>query len=79
MTNEYKKKKFKRVLVANRGEIAIRVMRTLKELDIESIAIYSDADENSLHVRFADYAYHLSGTSPKDTYLNIPLLIKAIK
>ena len=72
-------KKFRRVLIANRGEIAVRLIRTLHELDIEVVALYSDKDENSLHVQLADYAYHLPGSQAKDTYLNIPLIIKAIQ
>lgn len=70
---------FKRVLVANRGEIAVRVNRCLKELDIQSVAVYSDADENSLHVRLADRAIRLPGRLSAETYLNIPALVAAIK
>jgi acetyl-CoA carboxylase biotin carboxylase subunit len=71
--------KFKRVLVANRGEIAIRVMRSLHELGLESVAVYSDADAESLHRHFANYALCLPGVSSSETYLNIPLIMQAIK
>jgi acetyl-CoA carboxylase biotin carboxylase subunit len=72
-------KKFKRVLIANRGEIAVRIIRALRELEIESVAIYSDPDRSSLHVKMADYSYNIPGSSPADTYLNIPQIIDAIK
>ena len=72
-------KQFKRVLIANRGEIAVRVIRALREMEIESVAIYSDADKDSLHVKMADYSINLPGTLSSDTYLNIPVLIDAIK
>lgn len=68
---------FNKVLVANRGEIAIRVMRACKELDIESVAVYSDADKNSLFAKYADEAYRIGGPSPSDSYLNIPHILDA--
>ena len=68
-----------RVLIANRGEIAVRIIRTLREFGIETVAVYSDADADSLHRRMADYAYHLKGVTPADTYLNIPLLMSVIE
>jgi acetyl-CoA carboxylase biotin carboxylase subunit len=74
-----KLKKFKRVLIANRGEIAVRIIRALRELEIESVAIYSDPDQSSLHVKMADFSYHIPGSSPADTYLNIPKILEAIK
>lgn len=67
---------FKKVLVANRSEIAVRVMRALRELGIESVAIYSDADTNALHARYADEAYPLEGNHPKESYLNIKKIIQ---
>lgn len=69
----------KRVLVANRGEIALRIMRTLKEMGIESVAVYSDADANSLHRKFADYAIHLPGRASAETYLDIKKIKNAVK
>jgi acetyl-CoA carboxylase biotin carboxylase subunit len=67
------------VLVANRGEIALRIIRTLRELGLESVAVYSDADAQSLHRLQADYAVRLPGVASADTYLNIPALIAAIR
>lgn len=69
----------KRVLVANRGEIALRIIRTLREMGIESVALFSDADAKSTHVRLADYAYHLPGVTSQETYLQIPKVIRAIQ
>jgi acetyl-CoA carboxylase biotin carboxylase subunit len=71
--------KVTRVLIANRGEIAWRVIRTLRELGIESVAVYSDADKDSLHRFQADFAVRLPGVSSAETYLNIPALIAAVK
>jgi acetyl-CoA/propionyl-CoA carboxylase biotin carboxyl carrier protein len=65
----------KRVLIANRGEIAIRVIRACKDHGIESVAIYSEEDRTSLHAQAADFAYSLSGVGAKDTYLNIKKII----
>ena len=66
----------KRVLIANRGEIALRVIRACKDHGLESVAIYSDEDRDSLHAQSADFAYSLSGTVAKDTYLNIEKIIE---
>ncbi|NGO44506.1 acetyl/propionyl/methylcrotonyl-CoA carboxylase subunit alpha [Streptomyces ureilyticus] len=66
-----------RVLVANRGEIACRVFRTCRELGIQTVAVYSDADENALHARVADAAVRLPGAAPSDTYLRGELIVKA--
>ncbi|HID95973.1 MAG TPA: hypothetical protein EYP53_07960 [Candidatus Latescibacteria bacterium] len=60
---------FKRILVANRGEIALRVIRACKELGIETVAIYSEADSNCLHVAFADEAICIGPSMSKDSYL----------
>lgn len=68
---------FKKVLVANRGEIAVRIIRTLKEMGIESVAIYSTADENALHVQLADEAIAVGGPQPQDSYLNMQNILSA--
>ena len=62
---------FKKVLIANRGEIAIRVMRACKELNVESVAVFSDADKNSLFAKYADEAYNIGEPSPAKSYLDI--------
>ena len=69
----------KRVLIANRGEIALRVIRACKDHGLESIAMYSEEDRDALHVHSADFAYSLNGTIAKDTYLNIPKIIALAK
>ena len=69
----------KRVLIANRGEIALRVIRACKDHGLESVAIYSEEDRDSLHAKSADFAYSLNGTVAKDTYLNIPKIIALAK
>jgi len=65
----------KRVLIANRGEIALRVIRACSDHGLESVAIYAEEDRDALHVQRADFAYSLNGTVAKDTYLNIPKII----
>jgi len=70
---------FKKILIANRGEIAIRIMRACKELGIKTVAVYSDADKNALHVRHADEAIHIGDSSPKESYLNMDKIIDAAK
>ncbi len=68
---------FKKILVANRGEIALRVIRTCREMGIKTVAIYSTADKESLHVRFADEAVCVGNPSSNQSYLNIPFIISA--
>jgi geranyl-CoA carboxylase alpha subunit len=68
---------FRSLLVANRGEIALRIMRTAKRMGLRTVAVYSDADRDALHVRAADAAFHIGGVSPRDSYLNIESLLKA--
>ncbi|MCB9065724.1 MAG: acetyl-CoA carboxylase biotin carboxylase subunit [Chitinophagales bacterium] len=68
---------FKKILIANRGEIALRVIRTCKEMGIETVAVYSKADADSLHVRFADEAVCIGKAQSSDSYLNIPRIMAA--
>ena len=68
---------FRKVLIANRGEIALRVISACKELGIRTVAVYSEADRNSLHVRFADEAICIGPPPSKDSYLNVPAVISA--
>jgi acetyl-CoA carboxylase biotin carboxylase subunit len=67
----------RKVLIANRGEIALRVISACKELGIKTVAVYSEADRNSLHVRFADEAICIGPPRPGDSYLNVPAVISA--
>jgi acetyl-CoA carboxylase biotin carboxylase subunit len=68
---------FNKILIANRGEIALRIIRTCKELGIKTVAVYSEADRDSLHVTFADEAVCIGPSQSKDSYLKIPLIISA--
>jgi len=68
---------FNKILIANRGEIAVRIMRACKELGIKTIAVYSDADKNSAHAQFADEAIHIGAAEPKESYLNADVLIQS--
>ncbi|MCC6307234.1 MAG: acetyl-CoA carboxylase biotin carboxylase subunit [Chitinophagaceae bacterium] len=68
---------FKKILIANRGEIALRVIRTAREMGIKTVAVYSTADRDSLHVKFADEAVCIGGPKSADSYLNVPHIMAA--
>ena len=68
---------FKKILIANRGEIALRIIRTCKEMGIKTVAVYSTADKDSLHVRFADEAVCIGPAASSESYLKIPNIIAA--
>jgi acetyl-CoA carboxylase, biotin carboxylase subunit len=70
---------FKKILIANRGEIALRIIRTCKEMGIKTVAIYSTADAESLHVRFADEAVCIGPPASSESYLNIPRIMAAVE
>jgi acetyl-CoA carboxylase biotin carboxylase subunit len=70
---------FKKILIANRGEIALRIIRTCKEMGIKTVAIYSTADRDSLHVRFADEAVCVGAAISADSYLNVPRIMAAVE
>lgn len=70
---------FKKILIANRGEIALRVIRTCKEMGIKTVAVYSTADRDSIHVKFADEAVCIGKPQSSDSYLNIPHIMAAVE
>lgn len=70
-------KLFTKILVANRGEIALRVIRACRELGIKTVAVYSEADSDALHTRFADEGICIGPANPMQSYLNIPAIISA--
>ena len=70
---------FRKVLIANRGEIAVRIIRACRELGLTSVAVFSDADRNALHVRMADEAHHIGPSQASKSYLHIPTIIEAAK
>ena len=71
--------KIRRVLIANRGEIAVRIIRACREAGIESVAVYSDADARAVHVREADRAVRIGPAAPAESYLSIDALIEAAR
>ncbi|HNP96538.1 MAG TPA: biotin carboxylase N-terminal domain-containing protein, partial [Cyclobacteriaceae bacterium] len=71
--------KIRKILVANRGEIALRVMRSAREMGIATVAVYSEADRNALHVRFADEAICIGPPPSSESYLRIDKLLDAAK
>ena len=68
---------FKKILIANRGEIALRVIRTCREMGVETVAIYSTADKDSLHVKYADEAICIGPPNSTESYLSMPKIIAA--
>ncbi len=70
---------FRKILIANRGEIAVRIIRACQELGIQTVAVYSDVDRNALHVRFADEAYHIGPPPARDSYLRIDKILEVAK
>src|SRR5436190_18041502 len=70
---------FQKLLIANSGEIAVRIIRACRELGLSSVAVYSDADRNALHVRMANEAYHIGPSLAAKSYLHIPTLINVAK
>lgn len=70
---------FKKILIANRGEIACRIIETANKLGIETVAVYSDADKNSKHVKLANEKYHIGGPQPAQSYLNASKILEVAK
>ena len=70
---------FKKILIANRGEIAVRIIRACKEWGIATVAVYSNVDKDSMHVRLADESICIGSHQPTSSYLNIPAIMSAIE
>ena len=66
---------FSKILIANRGEIAVRIIRACREMGISTVAIYSEADKNAMHVQLADESYCVGGSRVADSYLNMPAIL----
>ena len=66
---------FSKILIANRGEIAVRIIRACREMGISTVAIYSEADKNAMHVQLADESYCVGGSRVSESYLNIPAIL----
>ena len=73
----FKGQMFKKLLIANRGEIAVRIIRACRDLDISPVGVYSEADREALHVRLCDEAYYIGAASASKSYLNIENIIEA--
>lgn len=71
--------KINKILIANRGEIACRIIRTAQRMGLECVAVYSDADRNAQHVKLADEAWHIGGAAAKDSYLQADTIIAVAK
>ena len=67
---------FKKILIANRGEIAVRIAKTARRIGVSTVAVYSDADKDAMHVAVADEAYYIGASSAAESYLNIKKLVE---
>src|SRR5438093_985792 len=70
---------FRKILIANRGEIAVRIIRACRDLNVSPVTVYSEADAGALHVRMSDEAYYIGPTASSQSYLNIPSILEAAK
>ena len=79
MGNLIEQKPIRKVLIANRGEIAIRIMRSCREMGINTVAVFSEADRTAMHVRYADEAYNIGPAPSSESYLNMDKIMKRAK